>query len=445
MIGFETIGNATITCFDDSPVLTTDPWLKGKPYFGSWTHSYEIPKAQYENIISSKYIWLSHGHPDHIDPDSLDLFKDKVFLVADHYGDRIYNDLKNKFKCQKLKSNEWFQISKNIRIKSFADWNQDSALLIEIGKNDIIFDLNDGSALGWSNEIKKIISNYKNKFLLKLINWGDADMINFFNHHNEFILPLAADRKPCGESYTYYMKKWGCNFSIPFSAFHRYYREDSKNMNKFCTPIKEHYKEFNNKVGELLPAFISWDSTSGTFEKINPKKNDEKYESPEFFGDNWDDDMENIDKNVIEEYFTKFHQIKKKFGFLSFKIGKSEFNIKFSNKKEGIQFHTPRNSLIYSIKNNIFDDLLIGNYMKVKLINVPSLYPNFTPYVTKYGDNGLSYSKEELDKYFDYYKFNSSNFWLDFLKIKTEQVIRDKIENYKSIYYLARKIKRNFT
>ena len=268
-------------------------------------------------------------------------------------------------------------------------------------------------------------------------------MINFFNHHNEFILPLAADRKPCGESYTYYMKKWGCNFSIPFSAFHRYYREDSKNMNKFCTPIKEHYKEFNNKVGELLPAFISWDSTSGTFEKINPKKNDEKYESPEFFGDNWDDDMENIDKDVIEEYFTKFHQIKKKFGFLSFKIGKSEFNIKFSNKKEGIQFHTPRNSLIYSIKNNIFDDLLIGNYMKVKLINVPSLYPNFTPYVTKYGDNGLASTKSELEKYFEYYRFNSSNFWIDFLKIKTEQVIRDKIQNYKSIYYFARKVKRN--
>ena len=53
----------------------------------------------------------------------------------------------------------------------FADWNQDSSLLIEIGKNDIIFNLNDGSGLGWSKEIKKIISNYKNKFLLKLINW----------------------------------------------------------------------------------------------------------------------------------------------------------------------------------------------------------------------------------------------------------------------------------
>ena len=44
---------------------------------------------------------------------------------------------------------------KNIRVKSFADWNQDSSLLIEIGKNDIIFNLNDGSGLGWSKEIKK--------------------------------------------------------------------------------------------------------------------------------------------------------------------------------------------------------------------------------------------------------------------------------------------------
>ena len=73
-------------------------------------------------------------------------------------------------------------------------------------KKDIIFNLNDGSALGWSKEIKKIIKTYKNRFLLKLINWGDADMINLYNHHNEFILPLANEKKPCGETYNYYLK-----------------------------------------------------------------------------------------------------------------------------------------------------------------------------------------------------------------------------------------------
>ena len=34
--------------------------------------------------------------------------------------------------------------------------------------------------------------------------------------------------------------------------------------------------------------------------------------------------------------------------------------------------------------------------MKTRLINVPSLYPNFTPYVAKYGDNGMARSDDEL-------------------------------------------------
>ena len=44
MLGFETIGNATVTYFDDKPVLTTDPWLIGNPYFGSWCKTNKIIK-----------------------------------------------------------------------------------------------------------------------------------------------------------------------------------------------------------------------------------------------------------------------------------------------------------------------------------------------------------------------------------------------------------------
>ena len=45
----------------------------------------------------------------------------------------------------------------------------------------LLLNLNDGSSLGWSKEIKKTISQYKNRFLMKLISRGDADMINFYN------------------------------------------------------------------------------------------------------------------------------------------------------------------------------------------------------------------------------------------------------------------------
>ena len=42
------------TFFDNSkPVLTTDPWVDGKPYFGSWMHRYSIPKQQRENILKT--------------------------------------------------------------------------------------------------------------------------------------------------------------------------------------------------------------------------------------------------------------------------------------------------------------------------------------------------------------------------------------------------------
>jgi hypothetical protein len=216
-------------------------------------------------------------------------------------------------------------------------------------------------------------------------------------------------------------------------------------MNKFITPLEEHYNEFNNKNGELLPAFIKWDSVKNNYQKINPVKNLADHKQSEDFGDNWSDELDAGDKIIVKNYLTKFDHLKKKFGFINFKVGNKDFIIKLSNREEGIEFNTPRNSLIFSLNNNIFDDILIGNYMKTKLINVPSLYPDFTPYVAKYGDNGMARSNKELKKYFDYYKFNSTNYWLDYLKIKSENIIRPKIEKYKNLYFLARSIKRKFT
>ena len=62
MIGFETIGNATVTVFDDKPMLSTDPWIFGNPYFGSWGHSYKITKPQLDNIKNSKYFFKKIRH-----------------------------------------------------------------------------------------------------------------------------------------------------------------------------------------------------------------------------------------------------------------------------------------------------------------------------------------------------------------------------------------------
>jgi hypothetical protein len=60
-----------------------------------------------------------------------------------------------------------------------------------------------------------------------------------------------------------------------------------------------------------------------------------------------------------------------------------------------------------AIEYEIFDDLLIGNFMKTTLHGQSPqwpLYPDFTPYVAKYADNGLAKSKEELNAYFKTYR-----------------------------------------
>ncbi|MDC0890944.1 hypothetical protein OAS01_03275, partial [Candidatus Pelagibacter sp.] len=63
-------------------------------------------------------------------------------------------------------------------------------------------------------------------------------------------------------------------------------------------------------------------------------------------------------------------------------------------------------------------------------------------YVTKYGDNGGASSQQDLKKYFDYYRLNSANYWMDMLNLRTEEIVRAKLAKTKSIYFLARKFKR---
>src|SRR5581483_734804 len=73
----------------------------------------------------------------------------------------------------------------------------------------------------------------------------------------------------------------------------------------------------------------------------------------------------------------------------------------------GITFEAPRHSLMTAIENEIFDDLLIGNFMRTTLHGhrpVRPLYPDFTPYVAKYADNGRAKTYDELEAYFAAYR-----------------------------------------
>ncbi len=441
MQGVQTIGNATLIAYDDGPILSTDPWMGGDhyAYFGSWRLPYDIPDNIKGDIIKSKYIWFSHGHPDHINHDSLNLFKNNKILVSEHFGSRIYNDLRaENFNVTILKDREWINLSKNISVMSISTKSQDSILLLRIN-NDVFINLND-AGLYSSKFIKKTTSKFRRKFLLSISSF-EADMINFFDHDNKFIEPAIAKKFFSGEYLSMLANVLGAQYIIPFSTFHEYQRADSIWVNNYVYPIEKVHEGISKKHIYIKPFSFINSNKDDEFTTLNLKKKKLEIKSPESFGDNWKDELSADDKKIIENYFNTFLSFKEKIGFISFVVGGKELNLKFNGpNNKGISFNVPRNSLLTACRYKVFDDLLIGNFMKTKLYNLSSLYDpsaNFTQEICKSGDNGQAYSKAELSSYKNYYaKKMGKEYFLDLFSSSSRDHFVHFFRNYqKSKYY----------
>ena len=409
-IGIKTIGNATLVAYDNKPILSTDPWLHKDPaYFGSWVLSHKIPEEEFSNIIDSKYIWFSHGHPDHLNHSSLKYFKKNKILLSDHYGSRIKDDLIHEgFDVSILKDRKWTQLSKNIRVFSIADYAQNSILLIDVA-NKLFVNINDAPPLYWLYTVKRIIRQYKESYLLKLFGWGDADMINYFDENGNHLPTFLNKRHDYAMGPKIYKeaKFWGVTHVIPFSSHHQYKRTDSIWASKYIAPLDRYEDGFpKNSDITFIEAFVEINCENGEVKKINPQKNIIDLVEPAYFGDNWSDNLEKEDVIKIKKYFQKKEKLYEFLGFINFKVGKinNYININKSHKT-GITFEAPRHSLMQAIEFEIFDDLLIGNFMKTTMHNLKDLYnPNFNFIVAKYADNGRAQSTDELNLYMKYYK-----------------------------------------
>lgn len=421
-IGFETIGNATVICHDGVPILVTDPWLSGKAYFGSWTLSHEIPARQMEAIRQCQHAWISHGHPDHLCVDSLKSLSAKTILLPAHRGNRIYDDLCGLgLTVTVLENRKWTTLSDHVRVLSIADYNQDAILLIDVNGR-LIVNINDAGDRGWGTFVKNVIRQYKVSFLLKLGGFGDADMINYFDENGGRILPPAVKREPVGEGMAIEAHLLGTKYVVPFSSMHRYQRTDSIWADQYTTDIEDYKIGFESTVSEMLPAFIRYDCERDTLEEIVPARRDIIAQDPMQFGDNWSEQLEAGEVQELNKYISAVEHLREVFDFVTFRVGGKDHVIELGRKKfeRGLTFEVPRNSLMTAVRYHVFDDLLIGNFMKTTLngqFHNANLYPDFTPYVAKYGDNGMAKTRDELREYFSAYRRQAP---YDFFRHKIE-------------------------
>ncbi len=414
-LGFETIGNACLICHDNGPVLATDPWIKGSAYFGSWTTSHEIPAQQLAHIRACKYLWISHGHPDHLSQESLAELKDKEILLPDHFGvhggGRVARELREMgFKVRVLKDGVWTQLAPRMRILSLSDYNQDASLLVDLGGH-LLVDSNDASDNGGGAFVREIVSQYPDSYLLALTGYGDADMIHFFDEQGRLIPPPAMKKEPFLDGLEGVLEAFGIRSYVPFSSQHRYQRTDSAWANECATPPSVYKTHFQSSRHQLLPIFCRCDFTREDVRSIDPPERANLLIPPERFGDTWSDELAPADVEKLRKYFARFEHLKSFLGTLNFRVGGKDNVIEIDRRHPlGITFETPRASLMTVVEYEIFDDLMIGNFTKTTLhgpwerAGTLALYPDFIPFVTKFGDNGGAHTKDELVVYFNEYK-----------------------------------------
>ena len=416
-VGFDTIGNATLICYDRGPVLATDPWIVGSAYFGSWGLSHEVPVEQAEAVKNSEYVWISHGHPDHLNADSEPFYLDKKILLPDHVGGRILKGFQAAgLDVTVLKDRTWHQLSERIRVACLANHNQDGILLIDLNGR-LLVNMNDATwQHGWLAFIRGVVKRFDKSFLLRLTGYGSADMINLRDEDGRLVLPDHLLNKPTLRGVVQNQLVFGTTGFIPFSSMHRYQRKDSIWAQEHVV-LPEEYGALSSdrmterrarSAAEMFPAFIRYCCDSDTFEELRPRPMEPVVYEPEHFGDNWADELDKDDAEDAARYFKAVEHLRDAYDFVNLRVGGRDNVIDLGRgRNAGLTFEAPRHSLMAAIRGRVFDDMLIGNYMRTTQhgsVPAPPLMSNFTRHVAKYADNGGAHTRRELSQYMAEYR-----------------------------------------
>jgi hypothetical protein len=437
-LGFETIGNATVVLHDDGPVLACDPWIRGSAYFGSWGLAHEIPAAQDASVREAKAVWFSHGHPDHLNPASLPLFEKTRILLPDHVGGRIAAELRRDgYHVEVLPDAQWVPLSDRVRVLCLTDVLQDAVLLMDVG-GTLVVNLNDAADHGWGALVKRIIRHFPQSYLLRLMGYGDADMINFFDEQGMRVPGVGQLRKAAGfevgADCARMAETFGATHYVPFSSFHRYQRGDSVWANEFTTGVDDYPRGFRSDTVTLTPPYVRVDCSGGTahaasITPIGPDAAPELVLPASDFGDDWDDVLRPGELDGVRRYFQRVEHLARRIDHVDFVVGGREHRVALgAGHGRSLTFEVPRASLLAAVEWEIFDDLLIGNFMRTTLHGkwpVSGLYPDFTPYVTKFADNGRAHTRAEVKEYFAEYRRRTGT--VTWLRATLEQQAKDAV------------------
>jgi hypothetical protein len=405
---FETLGNASVLVFEDgTPVLATDPWLRGTCYFGSWALDHPLSEQQIQNIVEAGWIWISHGHPDHLHDESLGMMgAGHKFLLPDHYDDDIAKNLRERgFDVTILPYRTWFRLTPGVRVMCIDNINQDAILAIE-ADGALIVDLNDSPLCGEFAFLRGLIRSYPREktYLLALCS-VDADMFNFVDAAGQSLVGPPEERKP-GAIWTVARTaaQLGVGSFCCSSSQHIYVRADSIWANPHRIGWADMKRYWSRPEVQLIEPFVTVDLTTGAYTRNHPRQvSDESQITTATGEDDWDARLTAEEWDRVTAFMRKFELIRRYVDFVEFQVGGETRRIPLNSRADGqnargVVCQVPKQSLMIAVEYGYLDDLLIGNFMKVQLVNT-RLYPRFTPLVAKVGGNAKVYTSGQYHRF----------------------------------------------
>jgi hypothetical protein len=404
---FETLGNATVQfAVDGKPILSTDPWLAGTCYFGSWALDHALTEAEIGRILDSEYIWISHGHPDHLHHESLArLPRGKTILVPDHYDHDIAGFLASEgFKVETLKYRKWRRLHPGLEVLCIDNENQDAILIARFG-DALVINLNDSPSFGEEGFIAGLVKAHPNDqvFALALCSI-DADMLNFVDAEGRRVVEGPEVRKPGAIwSLARRVEQMGARFYCCSSSQHVYVRADTVWANPYRITIEDLRRHWNRPRVALIPPFVTMDVATGRFVENHPSGQTDFSQVTDRTGDDdWNERLSAEEWDKVEAFFRRFELLGRHIAFVEIAVGGEARRVSTrpgrpapADGGDGVTFHVPRRSLLDTVAYGYFDDLLIGNFMRTRLHGQASLYPHVSPVIAKLGGNAKVFDRRQ--------------------------------------------------
>lgn len=135
------IGHASMLVEAGGLRILSDPWYEG-PSFGQQWWAYPRPRADLARAAKVDWLYLSHGHNDHLHFDTLGTLPRDIKVLVSSKGDLAGGVRDLGFTVVEVKPDEEYALSPGVKVRLVPTHNDDTLLAIDDGR-EVCLNLND--------------------------------------------------------------------------------------------------------------------------------------------------------------------------------------------------------------------------------------------------------------------------------------------------------------